>query len=65
VNVELPHSKLILRFGLVTYYQAVSGYKYQDRAVLPDHPVNYTIADLMAGRDKEMEVTLSLARKKQ
>ena len=63
VHVELPNSKLILRFGLVTYYQAVKGYKHFDRGVLPDHPVRYAIHDLIARRDKEMELALSLARK--
>jgi hypothetical protein len=61
-NVILPNSKLQLRVGLVTYYQAVSGYKHRDRGVLPDYPVTYTIAELMAGKDKEMEQALSLIR---
>ncbi|HTD88880.1 MAG TPA: peptidase S41, partial [Candidatus Binatia bacterium] len=64
VNVELPNSKLILHFGLVTYYQAVGGYKYRDRGVLPDYPITYTISDIIAGRDKDMELALSLARKR-
>jgi hypothetical protein len=59
----LPNSKLILRFGLTTYYQAVSGYKFHDRGVLPDYPVEYTISELMAGIDKEMDLALSLARR--
>ena len=64
VNVELPSSKLMLRFGLVTYYQAVSGYKHKDRGVLPDYPITYTILDLIARRDKDMDLALSLARKR-
>lgn len=63
VHVTVPNSKLILRFGLTTYYKAVSGYEFRDRGVLPDHPVHYTISDLMAGRDKEMDLALSLARR--
>jgi hypothetical protein len=61
VHLPLPHSKLDLRFGLTTYYQAVSGYP-RDRGVIPDHPLKYTIAELHAGRDKEMSLALSLAR---
>ena len=63
-NVTLPNSKLQLGVGLVTYYQAVSGYKYSDRGVLPDYPVSYTIAQIIAGKDKEMELALSLIRSK-
>jgi C-terminal processing protease CtpA/Prc len=62
-NLELPNSKLKLHFGLMSYYQAVSDdYKYRDRGVLPDYPITHTIGDLMAGRDKDMELALSLAR---
>jgi hypothetical protein len=39
-------------------------YKYRDRGVLPDYPVGYTIAEMMAGHDKEMELALSLIRAK-
>jgi len=61
-GVTLPNSKLVLSVGIVTYYQAVSGYKYPDRGVLPDYPVSYTISELIAGKDKEMELALSLIR---
>ena len=63
-NVTLPNSKLQLGVGLVTYYQAVSGYKYRDRGVLPDYAVGYTIAELMAGKDKEMDLAIRLAKEK-
>jgi hypothetical protein len=60
----LPNSKLELNFGILTFYLDVSGYKYSDHGVLPDYPVAYTPADLLAGKDKEMELALSLARSK-
>jgi hypothetical protein len=60
----LPNSKLQLGVGLVTYYQAVSGYKYRDRGVLPDYAVSYTITELMAGKDKEMDLAIRLGRGK-
>jgi C-terminal processing protease CtpA/Prc len=63
-NVILPNSKLQLGVGLVTYYQAVSGYKYRDRGVLPDYPVSYTIAELRQGKDKEMDLAIRLAHEK-
>jgi len=63
VNLELPNSKLKLHFGLMSYYQAVSDdYKYRDRGVMPDYPITHSIEDLVAGRDKDMELALSLAR---
>jgi hypothetical protein len=47
----------------MSYYQSVSDdHKYHDRGVLPDYPITHTIEDLMAGRDKDMELALSLAR---
>ncbi len=45
----------------MTHYQSVGGYKQADRGVLADYPVVYTIGDLLAGRDKEMELALRLA----
>lgn len=61
--VTLPNTKLSVRVPLMTYYMAVSGYKKASHGVIPDYPVERTIADLIAGRDKDMEVALKLARK--
>ncbi len=62
VSPILPNSKLELDFGILTFYLDVGGYKYPDRGVMPDHPVTYTIGDVLAGRDNDMELALSLAR---
>jgi C-terminal processing protease CtpA/Prc len=62
VHPILPNSKVELCFGLLTFYQAVSDYKHPGRGVLPDHPVTHSISDLLAGRDRDMELALSLAR---
>jgi len=64
VSPILPNSKLELDFGILTFYLDVSGYKHPDRGVMPNYPVTYTIGDLLAGKDKDMELALSLARKK-
>jgi C-terminal processing protease CtpA/Prc len=61
-TITLPHSGLRLELPVMAYYMAVSGYKEASRGVIPDHPVPYTIAELIAGRDKEMELALKLAR---
>jgi C-terminal processing protease CtpA/Prc len=62
VKLVSPNSKLELNFGVLTFYLDVSGYKYSDRGVLPDYPVAHKLNDLLAGRDKDMELALSLAR---
>jgi hypothetical protein len=61
--LTLPNTKLIVYVPLVTYSMAVSGYKAAARGVLPDHPVLYTIEELLAGEDKELALALKLARK--
>ncbi|HWO00709.1 MAG TPA: S41 family peptidase [Blastocatellia bacterium] len=62
-SLTLPNTGLTLRVPLMTYYMAVSGYKQASHGVIPDYPVEHTIADLIAGRDKDMELALRLARK--
>jgi C-terminal processing protease CtpA/Prc len=61
--VTLPNTKLALRVPLMTYYMAVSGYEAASRGVVPDYAVEYSIAELLQGTDKDMEVALKLARK--
>ena len=61
--VTLPNTKVGVRVPLMTYYMAVSGYKAASHGILPDHKVEYTISDLLAGTDKEIAVALKLARK--
>jgi hypothetical protein len=64
VSPILPHSKLELNFGILTFSLDVTGSKHPDRGVMPDYPVRYTINDVLAGSDKDMELALSLARVK-
>jgi hypothetical protein len=61
-SVTLPNTRLIVYVPLVTYYMAVSGYKAAAHGVLPDHPIHYTIEELLAGTDKELALALELAR---
>jgi len=62
-QVVLPNTKIGVRVPLVTYYMAVRGYKAAAHGVVPDYLVNHTIDDLIAGRDRDMELALQLARK--
>ncbi len=64
VTVTLPNSKVWVPIGMVTYYYAAADYKHASRGMIPDYPVTHTINDLFTGKDKDMELALSLARKK-
>jgi hypothetical protein len=61
-NVYLPHTKIVLVIPVVAYYLSVRGYAHADQGVMPDYPVQSTIEDLLAGKDNEMSLALSLAR---
>ncbi len=61
--LTLPNTGLIVYVPLVTYYLAVKGYKDAAHGVVPDHPIHYTIEELLAGIDKELALALELARR--
>jgi hypothetical protein len=61
--VKLPNTQLGVVVPVVTYYMAVSGYKPVSRGIVPDHPIVHTIDDLIAGKDRDLELALMLARK--
>jgi C-terminal processing protease CtpA/Prc len=63
INFTLPNSGVRVPLGMVTYYYAAADYEYARRGMIPDYPVTYTIGDILAGRDKDMELALSLARR--
>jgi peptidase S41-like protein len=58
----LPRSQLRVIVPLVAYYVAVSGNNAPTHGIIPDRPVHYTIEDVLAGKDLEMELALTLAR---
>jgi hypothetical protein len=62
--LTLPNTKLVVYVPLVTYYLAVKGYNATSHGILPDHPISYTIEELLDGTDKELALALELARKK-
>src|SRR5262249_5607626 len=64
VMLTLPNSKVRVPLGMVTYYYAAADYKHAGRGMIPDFRVTHKIDDLLAGRDKDMELALSLARSK-
>ncbi len=55
VKLTLPNTKLGIYLPLVSYYVAVSGNHEAARGVIPDFRVKHTIADLVAGVDKDFE----------
>jgi C-terminal processing protease CtpA/Prc len=60
VGVTLPNSGISVRVPLVRYTMAVSGYEPLDRGLIPEHQVEPTIEDLLAGRDTVLEYVLQL-----
>jgi C-terminal processing protease CtpA/Prc len=60
VGVTLPNSGISVRIPLVRYTMAVSGYKPEDRGLIPERQVEPTIEDLLAGRDTVLEYALGL-----
>jgi hypothetical protein len=63
LTVTLPNTKLLLRVPLMTYYLTVPAGHDPAHGVVPDRPVTCTIGELLAGKDKEMELALELARR--
>ena len=58
--MRLPASKPTLPVQLVGYYLAIDGADQEIVASGPDQPVEYSIEDILAGRDREMEIALRL-----
>ncbi len=61
--VKLPNTQLGVVVPVVTYYMAVTGYKTASHGIVPDYPIKHTIDDLIAGKDRDIELALKLARK--
>jgi hypothetical protein len=64
-RITLPNTRLGLFIPLVSYYMSVGSTHDHDpaRGITPDYPVKYTIADLLAGTDKDLPLALELVRK--
>jgi hypothetical protein len=61
-ELTLPHSKIRVLIPLVGYHLAIPPGQPANHGITPDVPVHPTIDDLLAGKDKEMEKALQLAR---
>jgi hypothetical protein len=60
--LTLPNTKLQAYVPLMTYYMAVRKDQAPNHGVLADHPVRYTVDELLEGKDKELALALELAR---
>jgi len=60
-QVILPHTGVTFYVPLMEYVMAVSG-EPKRRGILPDVPVKRSVEDMLAGRDRGMEVALRLAK---
>ncbi len=63
VALELPNTGLRVRIPLMRYTMAVSGYEPYDRGLIPDHHVEPTIDDVLAGTDVVMQYALELIQR--
>jgi C-terminal processing protease CtpA/Prc len=61
-TIALPNSGLRLDVPLTGYFHELAGDLPADGAIPPDVPVPYTVAERIAGEDKEMRVALEMAR---
>ena len=65
VRITLPNTKLGVFIPLMSGYMSVGGTHEHDpkRGVIPDFPVQRTVADLVAGVDRDFNLALELSRK--
>lgn len=61
-DVRLPASGMTFNATLIAYHMATPRRRGVQGGVLPDIPIRYRVADILAGRDLEMERALELAR---
>jgi uncharacterized protein (TIGR03435 family) len=60
-SLALPNSKLVMPVQLVGYYMAIDGAAQGAHGIRPGYPVEYSIEDILAGRDRAMEMALQVA----
>lgn len=65
VRIALPNTKMGLFIPVMDGWDAVGNTHDAARGVIPDFLVKYTIADRIAGVDRDFELALELARKSQ
>jgi hypothetical protein len=58
--IVLPHSRLRHKVMMYGFWNAVTPV-HGGRGVIPDHPVPWRVADILAGRDPALELGISLA----
>ena len=63
VMMALPNTRLRVRVPLVRYTMAVSEYEPFDRGLIPEHHVEPTIDDVLAGTDAVMDYALRLIQR--
>jgi Peptidase family S41 len=62
--LTLPHSQIRMVVPLLGYFMAIPPGQPANHGIVPDHPVRYTIDEVLAGQDKEMALALQLARRR-
>jgi C-terminal processing protease CtpA/Prc len=59
-QVKLPHTHLGLDVPLLGYYVFLQHQHPSDRGILPEHPVNLTVKDILENKDPVLETALRL-----
>jgi hypothetical protein len=63
-RIVLPNTSLVVYIPAMDGYLAVPHDHDPARGVIPEFPVTHTIADLIAGVDRDFDLSLELARRK-
>jgi hypothetical protein len=61
--VTLPHTQITARIPLIKYTMAVKEMEHKDGGVLPDYPIDLTIADLIGHTDGQLDDALNIVTK--
>jgi hypothetical protein len=59
ISIQLPNSRIRITLPLATF-KVSGGEKFHNYPVVPDYAVQYSIADVVNRRDKELETSLRL-----
>lgn len=62
MEIVLPASNLTVYFGTLQYNMAVRPARQPGRGIMPDHPVEPTILDLLNKKDGQLERAMELVR---
>ena len=63
IDLTLPHSKIVVHTPLVKNYLEVRPIQPLERGVLPDYLVDFSLEDVLARNDVQLELVKNLIQK--